>query len=106
MYNRRIPKQKGRKITMIKSFCNRKATIIHDGERIKLYSYDTYIMELEMGIIKKITLNKDNLTATTLRHIKEFLSIYGDSIYSDYRKKDFIKLIDEHQKIHDEKWKD
>jgi len=51
-----------------KSFCN-KAEVETAKSGLKLYSYNTFVAEIENGVAKVYNLQ----STTTVRHVKEFL---------------------------------
>lgn len=69
-----------------------KAETIHDGDTIKLKSYNTMILiyNTSTNILKFLTGNRDHFTATTCRHINEFLQQFTP--YGKKTKKELLKM--------------
>lgn len=72
-----------------KSFC-RKAFVLRSEGKILLHRYDTLVATITAQGNVFIHINKDEITATTLKHLKEFLLQEGfkaenkKQIYKDY----------------------
>ena len=71
-----------------------KAMVEQEGKKLKLYSYDTFVAYIENGKAHV----KGQYSATTMRHIKEFLRQNGffvkdtKQVLKDYG----VKKLDEH----------
>lgn len=74
-----------------------KKAIIGKGftDCLNLYSYDLKVATIDAKT-KELTIplniTKNNLTQTTLRHIKEFAKQYADKKYFNLTKKDILKI--------------
>ena len=72
-----------------KSFC-RKAFVLRSEGKILLHSYDTLVATITAQGNVFIHISKDEITATTLKHLKEFLlqerfkAENKEQIYKDY----------------------
>ena len=72
----------------------KKAYVVMNGDRALLLSYDTPICEAEGGklIFDKKYFDEDNLTQTTLRHVREFAKQYAN-YFGVVSKKAIIKSL-------------
>lgn len=76
----------------VKSFYE-KATVKTDGQYTMLFSYGTFICELKDGKINAFSDNMDHYTATTMRHLNEFLQQHD---IEKFTKAKWTKYMSEH----------